>query len=150
MDRQDKVNIVVGLVESYIRQDNRTLCQINRTLFNENAALKRRMERMKLVQDRSSEQIQNMLIRIRDLERDVELMDLVAREYFINEPGACARWEPRVSFHDPLFVSLCNARMMFGDLVAFHNDGADELIEEDDDEMTEIDEWLDEDDEFLL
>lgn len=101
MDRSDKVNIVTGLVNSYIRKDNVILSDISGRLLRENERLKKELEDLK------NENMQ--------LQMEQDLYDNVAREYFVNNEEARVRWEGYLAYEeDELFLNALNVRELFG------------------------------------
>jgi len=124
MDRSDKVNIVTGLVNSYIRQDNEVLADICARLVRENEKLKARVD-------------EEMHLRM-EAEMQQDATDAVAREYFINNAPARLRWAAFVAYDDDEYNRAIERNMMFGDEVDWTPDlriGSDEELTDEDIDM---------------
>lgn len=141
MNKEDKQNIVEGLINSRYRADNEILVPLNRKLANEADAVKKRLARTTVLYGMAISEVERRGRMEETLRNDLALMDMIAREYFINHPEARARWEPRVSYVDAEYALAAEGRELFDQRVDFSmeamNDvdieGLDELLTEEDD-----------------
>ena len=141
MNREDKQNIVEGLINSRYRADNELLIPMNRGLANECEALRKRLSRMTSLYGMAIGEVERRGRLEETLRNDLALMDMIAREYFINHPEARGRWEARVSYVDTDYALAAESREMFDQRVDFSMeamndidlDGLDELLTEEED-----------------
>ncbi|ETI31776.1 hypothetical protein L917_20436 [Phytophthora nicotianae] len=106
MAHEQHHNIVTELVESFIVEENKALHDKLRTAMNEAQALRLRLTRLNTLYNMAGGLNGRMQQELRDLHAAIEMMDLIAREYFINNAEARARWAPYCAFEDDEFHRL--------------------------------------------
>ncbi|ETI31809.1 hypothetical protein L915_20701 [Phytophthora nicotianae] len=106
MAHQQEHNIVTELVESFIVEENNALLSKLRSAVNEAQALRLRLTRLNTLFNMAGGLNTRLQRELVDLRSACEMMDIIAREYFINNAEARARWAPYCSFEDEEFQRL--------------------------------------------
>lgn len=136
----DTTAIISRLMFSKITEDNLALTQENRSLKNEADALRMRLQAMTAQHRHALNEVERLNSGQQDMMNDIALMDMIAKEYFINDAGARVRWHSRVHFLDDEYNESVVRNEAFGMEVDYSGDGV--LTDEDLNDLEEVDQFF--------